>query len=159
MADQITVEELEALVADNSKATLEELVEASVRVFSLLAEAIKNPEAPDSKHLLDLVQKLKTKLETEAQSALQSAGMTEEDLKVFLEDPNNFSPQEWEQLQSMRGEMNKASQQFMQNAMGTAFGGASPALPAPGKEQQKPSAQKGGAQRPGGRRDNDWLAP
>ena len=153
MADQITVEELERLVAEDSKATLEELVDASVRVFSLLAEAIKNPESSESKHLLDLVQKLKTKLETEAQSALQAAGMTEEDLKKFLDNPDNFSPDEWQQLQTMRGEMNKASQQFMQNAMGQAFGGAD--APAVTQQQKpKPTARPGGS-----RRDSDWLAP
>jgi hypothetical protein len=133
----MTVEELEALVAEGSGASLEQLVDASVRVFGLLSEAIQDPDSKQSQHLLDLVNKLKTRLEDESKKALQEAGMTEDDLKQFLENPNNFSPQEWDQLQSMKGEMMKASQQFTETALGV-----------------DTSAE--GAKRPGPRR-SEWL--
>jgi hypothetical protein len=114
----MTVAELEALLAEGSNATLEQLVDASVRVFGLLAEAIQDPDSKQSQHLLDLVNQLKTRLEDESKKALTEAGMTEDDLKQFLDNPSNFSPEEWEQLQGIRGEMMKAGQQFTESAIG-----------------------------------------
>jgi hypothetical protein len=114
----MTLEELENLLAEGSQATLEQLVDASVRVFGLLAQAIQDPDSKESQHLLDLVNQLKVRLEIESQKALKDAGMTEEDLKQFLDNPDNFSPQEWEQLQGMKSEMMKASQQFTETAIG-----------------------------------------
>jgi hypothetical protein len=140
----MTVEELEDLVAEGSQATLEQLVDASVRVFGLLADAIQDPESKQSQHLLDLVNRLKVKLEDESKKALNEAGMSEEDLKEFLNNPENFSPQEWEQLQSMQSEMSKASSQFMQAALKES------------PEIIKKQEGEGAAKRLGGRR-SDWL--
>ncbi len=114
----MTVAELEALLAEGSNATIEQLVDASVRVFGLLSEAIQDPDSKQSQHLLDLVNQLKKRLEEESQKALKDAGMTEDDLKQFLDNPNNFSPEEWQQLQGIRGEMMKAGQQFTESAIG-----------------------------------------
>jgi hypothetical protein len=130
----MTLEELENLLAEGSQATLEQLVDASVRVFGLLAQAIQDPDSKDSQHLLDLVNQLKVRLETESQKALKDAGMTEDDLKQFLDNPDNFSPQEWEQLQGMKSEMMKASQQFTETAIGNVPPAAAPKKPVPRRQ-------------------------
>ncbi len=116
---QMTEEELTALL-DNPNTSLEELVDASVRVFGLLNEAIQDPTSERSQRLLNMVNQLKELLEKKAKDALNQAGMSEEDLKEFLDNPNNFSPAEWEQLQSMRQEMTDATRQFMSTAMESA---------------------------------------
>jgi hypothetical protein len=84
---------------------LETLVHESLKFFDDLKVALDSPNEEEKKEALKIAQQLQKKLEEQAEKAYKASGMTKEQISAFMENPANFSQEEWAAFQSAKTEL------------------------------------------------------
>lgn len=67
-----------------------------------LGQALSSSEDIDYNYLIEATQKKIDELDQRAKEILAQTGMTQEQMEVFANNPDNFSPEEWQALEDIR---------------------------------------------------------
>ena len=119
---------------EDKSLNLNEVLKESVHFFDELKEEL--PKAPPSerKEMARMMQQLYAKLQEVYKIIAQRAGMTEEDLYTYSENPSNFSPDQWRLIQDTKQELFESTRQLHSKVEGK--GATAP------KQEKKPKTPK-----------------
>lgn len=84
---------------------LQALIQDTLKVFQDLQQRINSSNPEDREEALGAALELKNALETQAAALAQSVGMDPNQLEKFIENPSNFSKEEWEAMGSARQDL------------------------------------------------------
>lgn len=118
---------------------LNEVLKESVLFFNHLKENLLLAPPEERKEMVHMMQKLYAKLQEVYKIVAQRAGMTEEELYLYSENPSNFSPDQWGLIQDTKKELFDATRQLHSQAEGK---GAPPPAPKLDKPTTKKKAAK-----------------
>lgn len=97
---------------EGKKVDLEELMDEATAFFAKVKEAVKKGTPEERQELRKMVQDLHDRLAEEAKFISQKAGMSEEEIGRYLENPANFSPARWRSMQETRQRMQEAGKEI-----------------------------------------------
>ncbi|MCY3974092.1 MAG: hypothetical protein OXF02_00895 [Simkaniaceae bacterium] len=90
------------LSPEKKEEKLQEVFEDSVEYFERFKHVMANGTPEEKKQAIDHVMLMKKRIEEETKQICAKTGMTEEQLAQFSNDPNNFSPDQWETIRSAK---------------------------------------------------------
>ena len=85
--------------------SLQNLIGESIKVFEGIVSKLNSPDEEERKKALKQAEELRDTLEKQAQNALEKAGLDKSAVNKFINNPDNFSPDEWEAIQSAKKEI------------------------------------------------------
>lgn len=111
-------EEYERLLGMLEKGTssdgvpLEEILKEAVAFFERLRSEFPKAEKEEREEMVHMMTKLHAQLQEVAKKTAESAGMSEEELNAFSEDPSNFSPEQWRLVQETKRKLYDSARKF-----------------------------------------------
>lgn len=130
----------------NKQVSLEELFRKSLKFVDHLKQQIKEGDAEDREAALKMMRELFSQMQKQTRIVCERAGMTEEEMTARSENPDNFTPEQWKNMQEAKDRLTKAGQELSraihessptQQKTPPAAGPAPPAPPEAGKPQEK----------------------
>ncbi|MEF9496806.1 hypothetical protein [Chlamydia sp. 04-14] len=105
--------------------------------------ALSSDSEVDYEYLMEKTQEKIQELDKRSQEILQQTGMTKEQMEVFANNPDNFSPEEWLALENIRSSCNeyKKETEALINEVTKDLGGES-ATPTSNKKTKTTSSKK-----------------
>ncbi|QXE26650.1 hypothetical protein [Chlamydia buteonis] len=90
--------------------------------------ALSSDSEVDYEYLMEKTQEKIQELDKRSQEILQQTGMTREQMEVFANNPDNFSPEEWLALENIRSSCNeyKKETEALINEVTKELGGETP---------------------------------
>ena len=85
--------------------SLQNLIGESIKVFEDIVSKLNSPDEEERKKALQQAEELRDTLEKQAQTALDKAGLDKSAVNKFINNPDNFSPEEWEAIQGAKKEI------------------------------------------------------
>jgi len=110
--------ELEDLAESKSINKMEGFVHEALKFFELIRSKLTSENEEERKEATELAKKLQDKLMEHSQKAFKAAGMNEEELKSFLQQPTNFSEDEWKAFEKAQGEIADYQKTLLKNFSG-----------------------------------------
>lgn len=108
-------QKLEALfndMTDISPEKMEALVRESVIAFEEIIKQLQSDDEKQRDEAHKTAEKLRDTLEKQSIKALEAISMDAEELEAFTNNPENFSPEEWEALQKAKKDMASFQQEM-----------------------------------------------
>ena len=99
------IKELFSNFKDMTPESVEKIVGETLKIFTEITEKLNSSNEEEKQEALALATELRSLLEEQAKNAMKSIGMDEEELNAFLNNPQNFSPEEWLSLDQAKSEM------------------------------------------------------
>lgn len=97
---------------DYGKVSLEEILKEAVTFFEVLRKEFPGASKEQREEMIQMMTHLHTRLHEVSVETAKSAGMTEEELSVFAENPANFSPEQWQMVQETRRALYDSARKF-----------------------------------------------
>ncbi|WP_420422059.1 hypothetical protein [Simkania sp.] len=95
------------LSPEEKEERLQEVFEDSVEYFERFKHIMINGSPEEKKQAVERVMNMKKRIEEETKKICEKTGMTEEQLAQFSNDPKNFSPGQWEAIESAKKKLDK----------------------------------------------------
>ena len=114
--------------------TVHNIIGFFIRIQDRLASDDKN----ERKEALKDLETLHSELEKHSQEACKKAGMTEEELKDYMHNKANFTPEEWEVLRRAEGELLDYEKQLLKPKKDALSGSKSSSRAAKGNKKPPP---------------------
>jgi hypothetical protein len=89
---------------------LQDLCEESLQFFEKLKQMIENGTDKEKEEAMLIMSEMYKKLISECKELTEKTGLTEEQILAFAENPNNFSPDQWEMIQDTRRNMMRSGE-------------------------------------------------
>jgi len=124
---------------DKKASELEHVFENSIEFFEKFKETLQHGTPEQKQQMLNEVMQLQEKLQQETTKMCEETGLSENQLKEFAENKENFSEEEWNTIQGAKQKLNSQADEL------------SAALPK--KTSGKSSEKKGSA----GVKKNKWM--
>ncbi len=140
--------------AEGKGASVQEVFQKSIEFIEDLKKQLKEGDEEDRKAALRMMNELYQHMRNHTKIMCEKAGMTEEQLMAKSENPKNFSPEMWNEMQESKNRLAKAGQdlvqliQFRPEPKG--------ALPSPAAMISKDSAARKGPRKKGTKK-SDWM--
>jgi hypothetical protein len=120
--------------------SLEDILRETVIFFEALRKEFPSASLEEREKMVYMMTNLHMKLKEISKKAAEEAGMSEEELASFGEDPSNFTPEQWQEIQATRRKLYDSARRFSSSM-------------SKGSEEEKPqkapkSPFKGTARRP-----------
>ena len=90
------------LDADNKAEHLQDVFKDTVEFFNRFKHTLEEGSAEEKKEIIDEVLSLQEKLQLQTDQMCESMEMSEEELKEFAENPENFTDEEWGTIQDAK---------------------------------------------------------
>ena len=84
--------------AENFAQTLQQSLEFSEKMKEKLLKGTEE----EKKEVMSLLEELKEQLASQTKDILNQVGLSEEELNAYMENSENFSPEEWNTIQDVR---------------------------------------------------------
>ncbi len=129
------IKKLEELFNDLSDITpekMETLVKESVKAFEQILLQLNSGDEKQRKEAQGVAEKLRDTLEKHSFKALEAINMNAKELEAFTNNPDNFSPEEWEAMQKAKNELESYQKEMMEKGF----------LPSSSKEEENHGAAK-----------------
>ncbi len=97
---------------DLQQVNLDPILMQAVQFFEELRQAYALANDHDRKELVLMMQSLYQKLQTVTKKVAEKAGMSEEELYTYSENPSNFSPDQWRMVQETKKKLFESVRQF-----------------------------------------------
>lgn len=81
---------------------MKETLEETIRFSEKLKDRLINGTKEEKEELHEFLQEMQAKIEEEKNKLFQKIGVSEEDLKAFISNKENFSEEEWGAMQDMK---------------------------------------------------------
>ncbi|MBS0625999.1 MAG: hypothetical protein JSS32_08115 [Verrucomicrobia bacterium] len=95
-----------------SPTAMQELIQDTLSTFQLLQGKLESKDPKDRKEALDMAIQLKEAFEEQAEKLHQSVDMDPERMSEFMENPTNFSKEEWEAVSAMNRDLKEFRNQI-----------------------------------------------
>lgn len=124
--------------AEGKKIDLDEVFKQSIEFFQHLKGQIEKGSPEEKKEAMAMMAEMYNQMMAETKKITQQSGFSEEQLLAYAENPNNFSPEQWKQIQESKQKISEAGQDLSKVIQDLAKG----ALPPKGKEEKKGKTSK-----------------
>jgi DNA-directed RNA polymerase subunit F len=91
-----------SLSAKERDARLKDVFEESIEYFERFRHIMVNGSSEEKQQALEEIAKLREKVEQESKKIQEQTGMSEEDLRQFVQDPKHFNGGQWDALQEAK---------------------------------------------------------
>ena len=91
---------------------LPSLFKDSLVLFDRLKHELKTCKPEEKQKIVELLAELQGFLTQETRKIAARSGMTEEQLARFAENPDNFSPEQWKSMQTVKEKLSKRGQEL-----------------------------------------------
>ena len=111
-------EEYEKLLAlleegiDLEKMNLEDVLKEAVLFFEELRKEFPNAPKEEREEMIQMMTHLHAKLQEVSKKTAEASGMTEDELSVFAENPSNFTPEQWREVQTTKRKLYDSARKF-----------------------------------------------
>ena len=112
--------------ADGKKQSLEEVFSQSLEFLTHLQELIATGSGEDKREAVKMMQEMYAQMMIESKRITERSGLTEEQLVAFAENPDNFTPEQWKEIQSSKSKIALAGQGIANAVSGTEKKGVNP---------------------------------
>jgi isopenicillin N synthase-like dioxygenase len=135
-------EEFEQLVAffslpqEEKMKRFSEVLQHTVSFFKAFRETMEKGTPDEKADMLRKAIDLQNVMKEETQGLAETVGLSENDLKDFALNAANFTPEQWEEMQRARGELDKQV-----DAISETLSQAEESLPKPPSQKPKPKRQ------------------
>ncbi|MCI0381434.1 MAG: hypothetical protein L0207_00045 [Chlamydiae bacterium] len=96
------------------KFNLEEILQQAVQFFEQLRKSFPAAPKEEKEEMLKMMQTLHLKIQEMAKLAATKAGMTENELSAYGENPSNFSPEMWSRIQETKAKLHESTKGISQ---------------------------------------------
>ena len=134
---------------DTEKVSLEDILKEAVVFFEVLRKEFPKAPKEEREEMIQMMTHLHTRLHEISKLTAEASGMSEDELSAFAENPSNFTPEQWQIVQSSRRELYDSARKFSSSI-------EKEKKKMEGTEEEKPTKK---AIRPRARRKRkkDWL--
>ncbi|MES2345635.1 MAG: hypothetical protein V4494_06850 [Chlamydiota bacterium] len=87
---------------EGKKIDLDELLKASTIFFKHLQEAFLTADPSEKKDILNMVNEMYAAMAAHAKQISRASGLSQEDIAGYVQNPNNFTPEQWQLMQEAR---------------------------------------------------------
>jgi hypothetical protein len=98
--------------AEGKPVNLAEVFSQSIEFFQHLKLQIEKGSPDEKKEAMQMMAELYNQMMAETQKITQRSGVSEEQLVAFAENPANFSPEQWKQIQESKQKITQAGQEL-----------------------------------------------
>lgn len=95
--------------AEGKPVNLQEVLGESLQFFNQLKTRLLTGSEEEKKELLGMVNEMYSKLMVESRKMAERAGLSEEQLALFVENPGNFSPEQWAAMNQAKQKMDEST--------------------------------------------------
>lgn len=156
MEDEALRHEFERLMAlfnqgvEGKAMNLNEVFRESFTFFEHLKRKLVRGTPDEKKQIVEMMTEMYKKLIGEVKAVCEKTGLSEEQLMSFSDNPNNFSPEQWQAIQDAKSKMSDTGKDIAHllvdnlNKLGQKVTAPEPksATPAPKKPPQKGPGKK-----------------
>lgn len=82
-------------------------VERSMEIFDEIALVMKEGNQEEQKAIVEALEKVNENIQTQFNAVCKEAGISREEIESMIKDPKNFTPEIWEALQGLQGQVDK----------------------------------------------------
>ncbi len=140
--------------AEGKPIKLDEVFSQSLQFFEHLKVQIQKGTPEEKREALVMMTEMYKEMIEETKKITQQSGMTEEQLLTFAENPGNFTPEQWEAIQSSKDRVFKAGTELAKVVQGLFT--AQPPESVPGQEPGKVEEKKAPSPTKKAKRDK-WM--
>jgi hypothetical protein len=141
---------------EGKQVNLDELLKASTVFFKHLQDAFLTANPEDKKEILHMVNEMYAAMAAQARQLSKSSGMTQEDIAGYVQNPNNFTPEQWRLMEESRKEIMEASRGISDHLR--KFAAEQKSQPGGPASSPPPSSTKGEKKPPSTRPKKDkWM--
>ncbi|MDN3505971.1 MAG: hypothetical protein P0S96_01935 [Simkaniaceae bacterium] len=97
---------------DAEKVTLEDILKEAVVFFETLRKEFPKASKEDREEMIQMMTHLHARLQEVSRETAEASGMTEDELSSFAENPSNFTPEQWQVVQSSRRQLYDSARKF-----------------------------------------------
>lgn len=120
-------------------AKLKDVFEDSIEFFERFRHTMTEGTPEEKERALEEISRLKDKVEAESSKIKEETGMSEEDLKQFVQDPKHFGSGQWEALQDAKDKISEGVEGLKSDIMKDGVGSS--------QEGNKPKKKKKGSKK------------
>ncbi len=120
-------------------ARLKDVFEDSIEYFERFRHTITNGSPEEKQQALEEISRLKEKVAEESDKIKSQTGMSDEDLKEFVQDPKHFQEGQWDSLQDAKKKISKGVDSLKQEMGDSELGESSGATK---KKKKKKGSSK-----------------
>ncbi|PCI77503.1 hypothetical protein COB21_03040 [Candidatus Aerophobetes bacterium] len=97
---------------------LKDVFEESIEYFERFRHVMVNGSSEEKQQALEEIGRLKDKVQDESKKIQEKTGMSDEDLKQFVQDPKHFQQGQWDALQDAKGKIADGVETFRKEIKG-----------------------------------------
>lgn len=106
-------EEYEKLIRlIEERGNMEAILKEAVTFFEALRKTFPDASPEHKQEIIQMMSHLKAKLAEIAKKTAEEAGMSQEDLTAYAENPNNFTPDQWRMVQESKRKLYDTARKF-----------------------------------------------
>ncbi len=128
--------------AEGKKVNLDEVFHESIGFFEHLTLQLKTGSLDEKTDALMMMSELYTQMQLQTKKICESTGLSEEQLAAYTENPNNFSPSQWELMKDARTKMTDAGKDLGRVMIGLTPQDQRPKIPSTPPEGRKKTSGK-----------------
>lgn len=125
------------------KVNFEEMMSDTALFFEKVQIELEKGSPEEKQELLDMMEKMYKKLNEESERISKEAGMSEQELMAYSENPDNFSPMQWMLLEHTKKSMKKSGRQITKLLSGEKTSAKEPSASETPKKKGARVAKKG----------------
>ena len=99
--------------ASGKKIDLPKVFAESLAFFEHLKKEFETGSPEERKEVVQMMGAMHKEIMEESKKILKTSGMSEEQLLAFSENPANFDPEQWKELQESKAEIHKAGMELV----------------------------------------------
>lgn len=97
---------------DSEEFSLEEVLKEAVVFFEALRKEFPQASKEDREEMVHMMTHLHATLQEVSKKTAEAAGMSEEDLSAYAENPSNFTPEQWQMVQDTKRQLYDSARKF-----------------------------------------------
>jgi hydroxymethylglutaryl-CoA reductase len=102
-------------ISEGKQVNLNEMVKEFLVFFEKLKQELRIADEAQKREIFALMNDMHKKLLAETKKISEKTGMTDDQLLKFIENPSNFSPDQWQTIQEAKTKMKHASEELTQS--------------------------------------------
>ena len=122
--------------AEGKSINLGDVFSQSIEFFQHLKAQIENGTPDEKKEAMAMMSEMYNQMAMETQKISQRSGLSEDQLVSFAENPSNFTPEQWQQIQESKQKIQEAGHDLTKVLQDLSK------PPSSGKEEKKGGAKK-----------------
>lgn len=94
------------------KVSLEDILKEAVVFFEELRKTFPTASKDEREEMMQMMTHLHGELQRISKETAQKAGMSEDELSAYAENPSNFSPEQWQMVQGSKKQLYDSARKF-----------------------------------------------